>query len=247
MTVQIRLRDGTPVPRAGIPFHLAATDNARFAAGVMEGTLVSGGGTASVDVMTSPAGRVVINLTDPAAQSPHVSFQDNQSVGIDGQLYFSDFESGSGGFAPIQGTTWELGVPTSGPWYAVSGSRVWGTQLAGPLPRSETAIIESTTIPTVFTGATVYLRYTNFFDYGTSEYGTASVFVGPSHFVVAVAHGQSGGYRTEQIPLTFGTGEPIRLRFESTAPFDVSVHDGWYIDDVQLYLMGFNFVSVVFQ
>ncbi|MDP3938845.1 MAG: hypothetical protein Q8R92_12030, partial [Deltaproteobacteria bacterium] len=98
VTVQLRLRDGTPVEKAGVPFRLTTTGSARFAAAATEGTLVSGGGTTTANVQSSALGRVTIDLTDTVAQTVNVFFADSTGVGIDGQLFYSDFESDDGGF-----------------------------------------------------------------------------------------------------------------------------------------------------
>ena len=55
--------------------------------------------------------------------------------------FYKDFEYNNGGFTPTG--SWQWGIPTSGPISAHSGTKLWGTNLAGDYPNSDNAILDS--------------------------------------------------------------------------------------------------------
>ncbi|MDE5414021.1 S8 family serine peptidase [Alkalihalobacterium chitinilyticum] len=64
-----------------------------------------------------------------------------------GIVYFEDFESNNGQFT-VSGSnsSWQWGVPTSGPQSAYSGTKVWATNLGAAYNNSESSFIVSPTI-----------------------------------------------------------------------------------------------------
>jgi len=58
-------------------------------------------------------------------------------------FYFEDFEGDDGGFTAVGTTSWEWGVPTSGPGQAHSGNNVWATNLEGNYNNNEDGYAQS--------------------------------------------------------------------------------------------------------
>jgi len=242
VTAQLRFRDGTPIQKAGVPFRLTVGGSAHFAASATEGSVNSGGGTSSVLVQTSANGRVVIDVTDLVAQTVIASFQDSSTVGIDGQLYFSDFETGPGGFTEVQGTAWELSTPTQGPMAAASGVNAWWTT-----PGYTSPIIESGAIrlPAL---TTIRMRFTHFLDIvgGCCQSGNVGLRFEPSGspFTTASFSTPTTSYTTQNISLPFVSSDSfVHLRFSTS----FGTRSAWFVDDVQVYLPGTNSTTVVFQ
>jgi hypothetical protein len=245
VTVQLRLRDGTPVAKAGVPFRLTTSGSARFAAAATEGTVTSGGGTTSVNVQTSALGRVTIDLTDTVAQTVNVYFYDNPGVGIDGQLLYSDFESDDGGFAQVEGSLWELGTPTVGPEAAASGLNAWWINPDGVY--AYTSTIESGPIatPSAYISGGVRTRFNHYLDRGYGRVQTRFEPSGSPSNIVTFSSATEG-YVSQVTSLTTSTNSTFHLRF-SFQRYSSAYFGSWGVDDVQVYLPGANVTQVEFQ
>lgn len=247
VAVQLRLRDGTPVAKEGIPFRLSTTGSARFAATAVNGTVISGGGSSLVNVETSSLGQVTIFLTNTVAQTVNVFFSDNTFVGIDGQLFFSDFESDDGGFTQVEGSQWELGTPTAGPEKAASGLRAWWTNPGGVFAFTNTIESGPIVTPSVSTSGGVRARFTHFFK------RASCCPVGRFQFRF-----ETSGSPTNLNAFSSSTEEYVLHERFLTSSTNSTFHLGflfrpssganlWAVDDVQVYLPRVNVTQVEFQ
>ena len=163
-------------------------------------------------------------------------------------LFSTDFEDSTAGFTTFGSTSFQWGVPTSGPGSAHSGQRVYATKLDGKYGNNEDGGIVSPPID-ASTGVNG-LRLT-FWHYLESEGTYDKAFVeaskdggvtwntvwGPSSGAVAktwqkVEVGIGSEFAVEDLL--------IRFRFQS----DGSVtYNGWYIDDISLYAVEQGFVA----
>lgn len=247
VVAQLRTPAGDPIDRAGIQFAMTVSGSARFHTAASEGTLTSGGNTASATFTTSANGRVVINIVDTVAQTVTITFFDTLNIGIDGQIFRTDFESGDGGFTEFQGTAWEYGTPTSGPGAAFSGANLWATNLSGNYPVNETAILQSPSITFPASSANVRLRFAHSYDFGSGASGAIDILpFGSPQFVTSFS-GTSNGFKRENINLFSQSGRTFPIRFRFTSSSTATPKPGWYVDDVELTLQGTSLATVVFQ
>ncbi|KXZ14861.1 peptidase S8 [Bacillus nakamurai] len=150
--------------------------------------------------------------------------------------YKEDFESQPAGWSSY-GThdQWEWGVPISGPGAAVSGEKVYATNLSGPYADSANMNLVMPPIQVPDTGH-LFLQFKSwhkleeFFDYGY-------VFVLPEGKTnweqAGIYNGASAGWADEEIDLSAYKGQNIKVMFNVQSD-EVVNEDGWYIDDVSL-------------
>jgi len=170
-----------------------------------------------------------------SASKPHViTMHDGATPG-----YFEDFETGAAGWvsAGEPADLWQIGEPTSGPGAAYSGSRVAATNLAGQYTNNAQAFLISP--PIDLTGGPAALRFKHWYDIETNyDFGlvAATTDYGVTWDILAQYTGSSGGYREAVIDLSAYAGAPnLFIAFVLDSDSIIS-RDGWYVDDVELYV-----------
>ena len=164
-------------------------------------------------------------------------------------IFSADFEENNGGFTT--GTTagtenpWQWGVPTSGPFGAASGQKLWATNLSGKYNAFTDAYIQSPAIQ-LPANKDPYLTFNHWVDMeGTSiPYDYGQVLISKDDGltwtnITPVDGGKYGrqikAWAEENISLSAFKGQNVKLRFYFHS--DVTYqYDGWYIDDV--YVVG---------
>jgi subtilisin family serine protease/bacillopeptidase F (M6 metalloprotease family) len=163
-------------------------------------------------------------------------------------LFSTDFEDSPAGFTTFGTTSFEWGVPTSGPGTAHSGQRVFATKLNGDYEDDENGGIVS---PSIDARAGVnglrltfwhYLESEGTYDKATVEVSrdggaTWSIVWGPSSGAVAKAW--------QKVEVGLGSEFAVQnllIRFKFQSDGSVS-YSGWYIDDISLYAVEQGFVA----
>lgn len=152
-------------------------------------------------------------------------------------IYASDFENDNGGFtADGTNSSWEWGVPTSGPGHAASGEKLWATNLSGNYSNSSNSYIESPVID--LSGyESAELTFTHWFTI-ENNYDKAFVRVsadgGSTWTDLAMYTNRIGLWDTPSLSLDEFLGQEILIRFAFTSDSSVS-YPGWYVDDVYVY------------
>lgn len=165
-------------------------------------------------------------------------------------IFSADFEENDGGFTT--GTTaasdenpWQWGVPTSGPFGATSGQKLWATNLSGPYNKNTDAYIQTPAIQ-LPADKDPFLTFNHWVDMeGTSTpYDYGQVLISKDNGltwtnITPVAGGKYGkrvqAWAAEEISLRAFKGENVKLRFYFHSDSSIQ-YDGWYIDDV--YVVG---------
>lgn len=164
-------------------------------------------------------------------------------------IFGTNFEEDDGGF--ITGVTegtencWEWGIPTSGPNVAVSGEKLWATNLTGNYTARNDAYIESPAIE-IPEGSNPILTFTHWYDFeGTTtkwDYGQVLVSKDDGETWINITPEDDGKYgrrvqewKTEELSLADFDGETIKIRFFFHSDGSV-FYSGWYVDDV--YVVG---------
>ena len=160
-------------------------------------------------------------------------------------VFFDNFEGGLGNWSATNGV-WEVGVPTSGPAAAYSGSNVAATVLAGDYPKTTSSLASpSIALPTISANEELHLRYWHWFSLAGSPYmydratvglqeQTAPGVWGPAT-TLASHPGVSGGVWTRPVvDLSAFSGKKVRLLFSLVPSGWLAVSSGWYVDDVSV-------------
>jgi hypothetical protein len=250
VTVQLRHPDGRPIAKAGVPLRIGLSGlptTARFAGVAIEGTLVRGGSGNYADMLSSANGRVTIDLQSDTAQVLSVIFSDYLQVGIHGQLFFTDFESGDGGFTQTSGSAWEFGTPTSGPGSAASGTHAWATGLAGNYPLGQTAVLQSPLIQVPSGAGPLRVHFRHAFDFGDSAYGQVAILENNSPQSLFAFWNSNNGYDDTSVNEWNYPSATTRILFVFSSVGGVTPKPGWYIDDVELDDSYRSQTSVTFQ
>ena len=166
-----------------------------------------------------------------------------------------DFENDNGGFTPA-GNVWEWGVPTSGPNGAHSGTKLWGTILAGNYPNSANATLD---LPPVTIAADRpysvfslwhWYNMENEYDGGnvkvSTDGGATFQLVTPAGGYDAISRSTNAGipsqpcftniheaWQEELFDLSAFAGQQVIIRLHFGTDGSV-VRSGWYVDDVRL-------------
>jgi hypothetical protein len=205
-------------------------------------------------VWTSPS----IDLTFYAGQTVKIAFHFHSESQTAAGWYIDDvalvtgtpvlnnpegFESGLRDWSAQSGT-WEVGVPTSGPDSAHSGTNCAATVLAGNYASySDSRLISPTFVVPVAAmspslrfwhwfsfaaAATGYPYYDSTGTYGYVEIGSSTngwQTVSPQNYTL-----QSGGWTEPYIDLSSFSGQNVQLAFHFHSTSQVA--SGWYIDDI---------------
>jgi hypothetical protein len=151
----------------------------------------------------------------------------------------NDFEAGWGDWS-VDGASWEVGVPTSGPKRANGGQNCAGTVLAGNYGRIVDTRLMSP--PFFVPSADEHPRFTfvNWYGFGAGDQGTIEVRVGQGAWAVVSQTNlwEGNGWSRGAIDLRPYAGQEVRVAFHFTATdadrYDSDEGPGWYIDDVAL-------------
>lgn len=151
-------------------------------------------------------------------------------------LFFEDFESFPDGWDL---GLWEIGVPLSGPFSAISSDSVLATNLDGLYQGSSTytLITNDYELPTLsFDASVLSLEYWEWFqietgyDEGRIEISTDG---GNTYTVLAAFDGSINEWQKRRIDLTAYQGETVRFRYVLVTDSSFE-YDGWYLDDFAL-------------
>lgn len=160
---------------------------------------------------------------------------------VNDYVFLADFEEDNGNFtAGGTNSTWEWGIPTSGPEAGLYGNKVWATNLSGNYLNNSNAWIESPEIQ-LPSGKNSVLKIGHWYEF-ENRYDKGNI-------QIAKKDGNAwsdweditpGGYFTGdgktwtdlEIPLDSSyTGHTIKIRFLVTSDSSV-MKTGWYIDYV---------------
>jgi bacillopeptidase F len=152
--------------------------------------------------------------------------------------YSTSFEGSNAGWTHGgPGDNWEIGVPTSGPMAAHTGSNVAATGLAGPYQSNADAYLM--TPPVDLSGGPAALRFWHWFDLETNfDYGLVigTGDNGATWDILGQYTGQSSGWQQTTIDLSrYAGNNNVYLAFYLSTDGSVT-RPGWYVDDVSLYV-----------
>lgn len=244
-SVTCSLQDPEGAPVSGvIRFTLTTTGAAFFGDTAIQGILVSGGGTQAAVVETTAEGVVEVPIGDPLAEDVFLDVVDTEGTGVSIVVsdFIADFEEDNGGFTHGgSNDPWQWGIPTSGPAAAVSGSRVWATNLSGAYPNSANCQLDSPEIE-LPPGAAPELSFWHYYEGECCcDYAWVQISVddGPFDDLPGIqgnngnqfyCNATAGTYQEVTADLSAYGGSSIRIRFRYTSDGSVT-YPGWYIDD----------------
>jgi Thrombospondin type 3 repeat len=230
---------------AGVRVTLTLTGSAVFGPSASQGILIDGIGTnrALVEFVD---GFAILGVADHVAEVVRVGGEDTGAIGVEFlSAIMDDFESSDGGYtlAGQINDVWKWGVPTSGPGFAASGSRVWATNLDGEDQFFTLSELRTPTIA-IPIGATPMLEFESWLEANPCcEFGFVEISVdgGSIRDRLDALTGFVGGYARLSYDLAKYAGKAIRIHFLFIgASFEQSASAGWYIDDVTLWGLGGN-------
>ena len=155
-----------------------------------------------------------------------------------GQVYFSDFEDGGGGFSATG--DWARGTPVGAdgtalggfggpePTGGFSGDFVWGTVIGGLHSASTTSSLSIDIDATGFTGLS--LSFQEWLDSGGNAFDTAEIFVN-GDLISLRDGGPTNDWRAVSFDLSAYDNSAFSLEFVFSTTTVVE-RVGWYIDDV---------------
>ena len=170
----------------------------------------------------------------------------------DSRIYWN-FEDDNGGFNSNNPTGWQWGIPSSGPFNAYSGDKLWGTVLANDYPNGANFTLDSPEYYLI-TSFDPILFFWHWYD-TESGYDGGNVKVssdgGISWSVLEPVNGYSGTANTsnplsgepiftghdhclweyEEFDLSSYTGQNLIFRWHFGSD-NTTTYPGWYIDDV---------------
>ena len=144
------------------------------------------------------------------------------------------FELGLADWAVDKGT-WQVGVPTSGPGAAYTGTNCAATVLAGNYQANmDTRLISpSLTLPTA--GTSPALRFNGWFRFASGDQGVVEIKAASANSWTPLYtnSGISSGWTYPFIDLSSYGGETVQIAFHAISDSG-SVDAGWYIDNVTI-------------
>jgi hypothetical protein len=153
-------------------------------------------------------------------------------------MYYQNFEAGDGGYTVSGVTSWEYGMPTSGPGDAHSGDYAWATNLDGDYSNGEDGYLTSPDIDLSGAGGQSilftwwqWLRSEANYDYASIEAsndggGTWTRIYGE----VSGAIDETWARNETVLDPSYGVSN-FRVRFHFRTDSSV-VYPGWYVDDI---------------
>lgn len=152
-------------------------------------------------------------------------------------IYQEDFEQGNGGFInhSIEGlSSWEWGVPLTGPGYAHSGRNVWATNLTGDYHSGEESAIMSPVIDlSTYQGDNLILSWWSSLDEYYSN-GYVEMSTNGGTFWERIYHVSSGSDDWTRHSVRLDSSANVadfRFRFRLAGWYASS---GYYIDDIHI-------------
>lgn len=149
-------------------------------------------------------------------------------------IFSEDFESGIGSWS-VSGGVWEVGIPTSGPNSAHSGSKVAATSLAGNYPDNADALLKSPDIGLPSSGI-ITLKFYHWYQTESGYdycYLVISTDGGTNWQTLRTYNGFSGRWVLENLNLSAYAGRTVKLGFRFTSDASIT-YAGWYIDDISV-------------
>ena len=165
--------------------------------------------------------------------------------GLDGT-----FESGQNGWYSYRGV-WQIGVPSSGPGSAYSGTNVAGTVLGADYPYGTDSSLISPTmdLPSIAEGEEIVLRFAQWFNYDGADVRKVRIrtWDGASWSswtdLTSNTYGDSSIWSLRDVDLSAYAGQRVRIAFyhednhEHSGYYDEHYEDpGWFIDDVEILI-----------
>ncbi|RLQ98299.1 S8 family peptidase [Falsibacillus albus] len=148
--------------------------------------------------------------------------------------YEQDFEHSPIGWTSYgQANSWEWGAPSSGPGNAVSGEKVYGTNLDGNYDNSGnmTLLMPPVDLP----DGESYLQFKQWYELERNyDYGHVFISTDMENWTQALrVNGTTDGWVDGEVDLSQYAGQRIYIAFNVTTDSSV-VKQGWYLDDVKL-------------
>lgn len=141
----------------------------------------------------------------------------------------------------IEGGTWEVGVPASGPGKAYEGQTCAATILSGDYPdAADTRLIKSKTFTVPPASENPRLRFWHWFSFSTKDYGKVQIKSGKGSWQdISIPYtGLSSVWTYPYLDLSAYAGLSVTISFTFHSADDGSqggdVSTGWYIDDIAL-------------
>ena len=157
------------------------------------------------------------------------------------------FEGGWGGWRVdyIGGQTtdfgiWEIGVPTSGPGAAHSGTNCAATVLAGNYPEDRTARLVSPAFAVPAADQLPRLRFWHWWSIGAHDWAQVQIKVGTNVWQglsESITTDSSSRWSRAWLDLTRYAGQTVQLGFYFESHNDYwgsTVGPGWYVDDLRI-------------
>lgn len=149
-------------------------------------------------------------------------------------FYHNTFQEDDGGFeSGGTNSSWEWGEPTSGPNEALTGERLWATNLSGNYNNAEDSyigspIIELDDVDLAELHVTHWQDIENNWDYGFVQVSSDD---GETWDELAEFTGRDQAWAQAEISLNDYLGESIQIRFAFDSD-SIIAYPGWYIDEV---------------
>ena len=140
----------------------------------------------------------------------------------------------------VDGGTWEIGIPVSGPNSAHSGDRVAATVLSGNYPtNADTRIIRNESFVVPGASETPRLRFWHWYDtLSTLASGVVEIKEEDGDWIALSSsqyfHEGGGIWTRPSLDLSAYSGQTVQVAFRFVSSNDSRVDPGWYIDDVEL-------------
>jgi bacillopeptidase F len=148
--------------------------------------------------------------------------------------YSQDFESQPMGWTSYgPENSWEWGVPATGPGNAVSGEKVYATNLAGNYANRANMNLQMP--PIDLPEGSAYLQFKQWHELENRyDYGHVFVSTDMENWTqVLRVNGNTTGWIDGEVDLSVYAGQRIYVAFNVTTDGSV-LKQGWYLDDVQL-------------
>jgi len=182
---------------------------------------------------------------------------------INRYVYTQDFENNNGNYnaGGSPSTLWQWGTPTSGPGSAHSGTRVWGTNLAGQYPNNANSYLTSPLIQ-LPQGIPITLSFWHWYQMesyydggnvkisvnGGASWSILGSYLNPYPEDAASStnagipnqpcfSGSNGGWQQVSFDLSSYAGQQVLLRWHFGSDGSIT-YPGWYIDDVTIEASG---------
>jgi subtilisin family serine protease len=165
-----------------------------------------------------------------------------------------NFEADNGGFEefvwPDYQSSWQWGVPTSGPGEAYSGQKLWATRLNGDYLNNSRCVIRGPEICLNSDGNN-YLSFQHCYNIESEyDYGYLVFFINENEFYYFEGLGYTGVkefWSLDSYPLDWLLDEGCQtfrpgFLFESDGNI---TRPGWYIDDLRVYKADFDISTAV--